>query len=44
VAVDTYGATVMGWQPTDLPSLVEANRRGMGEIDLSKYRVFEGAA
>lgn len=42
VAVDAYGATVMGWQPTDLPSLVEANARSLGEIDLSKYDVFEG--
>jgi uncharacterized protein (DUF362 family) len=44
VAIDAYGATIMGWRPTDLPSLVEANRRGMGEIDLSKYDIFEGTA
>jgi uncharacterized protein (DUF362 family) len=44
VAIDTYGATLMGWKPTDLSSLVEANRRGLGEIDLSKYRVSEGSA
>ena len=43
-AVDAYGATVMGWQPADLPSLVEANARGLGEIDLSKYDIFEGTA
>ncbi len=44
VAVDAYGATIMGWQPTDLASLVEAASRGLGEIDLSKYSIFEGAA
>jgi uncharacterized protein (DUF362 family) len=44
VAVDAYGATIMGWQPTELPSLVEAASRGLGEIDLSKYTVFEGTA
>jgi uncharacterized protein (DUF362 family) len=44
VAVDAYGATIMGWQPSDLPSLVEAASRGLGEIDLSKYTIFEGTA
>jgi uncharacterized protein (DUF362 family) len=44
VAIDTYGCTIMGWKPTDLPSLVEANARGLGEIDLAKYSVFEGTA
>ncbi|MBN1321243.1 MAG: DUF362 domain-containing protein [Thermoleophilia bacterium] len=44
VAVDAYGATIMGWQPAGLASLVEANARGLGEIDLSKYAIFEGAA
>jgi uncharacterized protein (DUF362 family) len=44
VAVDAYGTTVMGWNPTDLPSLVEAAARGLGEIDLTKYAIFEGTA
>jgi uncharacterized protein (DUF362 family) len=44
VAIDAYGATIMGWKPTDLPSLVEAAARGLGEIDLSKYAIFEGTA
>ena len=44
VAVDAYGATLMGWKPADLPSLVEAARRGLGEIDLAKYLISEGAA
>jgi hypothetical protein len=34
----------MGWRPSDLPSLVEANRRGLGAIDLGKYTIFEGTA
>ena len=27
----------MGWKPADLPSLAEAARPGLGEIDLAKY-------
>ena len=42
VAIDTFGATLMGWKPADLSSLAEAARRGMGEIDLATYRVAEG--
>ncbi len=41
IAVDAYGATLMGWEPADLSSLTEANRRGMGEIDLAAYRISE---
>lgn len=44
VAVDAYGCTIMGWKPTDLPSLVEVHARGLGEIDLAKYSIFEGTA
>jgi len=44
VAIDAYGATIMGWRPSDLPSLVEAAGRGLGEIELSRYRVVEGTA
>ena len=44
VAVDAYGTTIMGWKPTDLPSLVEAADRGLGEIDLGKLTIFEGTA
>jgi uncharacterized protein (DUF362 family) len=43
-AVDAYGATLMGWKPTDLPSLVEAAGRGLGEIDLSKLRIEQATA
>jgi uncharacterized protein (DUF362 family) len=44
VAVDAYGTVIMGWKPADLPSLVEAASRGLGEIDLSKYTIYEGNA
>lgn len=44
VAIDAYGCAIMGWQPTDLPSLVEAAARGLGDIDLSRYRIYEGTA
>jgi uncharacterized protein (DUF362 family) len=44
VAVDAYGCTIMGWQPTDLSSLVEAANRGLGDIDLAHYAIYEGAA
>lgn len=43
-AVDAYGAGLMGWEPADLPFLVEAAARGLGETDLSKLRVEEGSA
>jgi len=36
VSVDAYGTTLFGKKPTDLPFLVTAARRGLGEIDLSK--------
>jgi uncharacterized protein (DUF362 family) len=42
VAVDAYGCTIMDRQPTDLPSLVEAAKRGLGDIDLSHYLIYEG--
>lgn len=41
-AVDAYGTTIMGWKPTDLPSLVEAASRGLGETDLAKLDILEG--
>ncbi len=44
VAVDAYGCTIMGWQPDQLPSLVEAAKRGLGTLDLAKYVIFEGTA
>lgn len=44
VAIDAYGCTIMGRQPTDLSSLVEASARGLGDIDLSHYRIYEGTA
>lgn len=44
VAIDAYGCTIMGWQPTALRSLVEAANRGLGDIDLSHYDIYEGTA
>lgn len=44
VAVDAYGCTLLGWQPRNLPSLVEAEARGLGTLDLSQYLIYEGAA
>jgi uncharacterized protein (DUF362 family) len=44
VAIDAYGSTIMGWKPTDLPSLVEAAARGLGEIDLGRLNIVEGTA
>jgi len=36
VAVDAWGVRTFGYPPEDLDYLVEAHRRGMGELDLSK--------
>jgi uncharacterized protein (DUF362 family) len=36
VSVDAWGVRVFGYPPEDLDYLVEAHRRGLGEIDLSK--------
>ncbi len=41
VAADAYAATLFGKKGTDLPYLVEAHRRGFGEIDLAKVAVKE---
>jgi hypothetical protein len=39
VSIDAYGAQFFGKKPTDFEWLVEANTRGMGEIDLSKLNI-----
>ncbi len=38
VAVDAYGATPFGISGHDVPHVVHASRRGLGEIDLGKVR------
>ena len=38
VAADSYAATLFGLQPSDLPMLVTAARRGLGTADLSRVR------
>jgi uncharacterized protein (DUF362 family) len=44
VCIDAYGAQFFGKSASDYKWLVEANARGMGEIDLSKLDISEGAA
>jgi hypothetical protein len=40
----TLPPTLFGMRPTDLPYLVNASRRGIGEIDLARLRVDEAEA
>jgi uncharacterized protein (DUF362 family) len=44
VCIDAYGAQFFGKAASDYKWLVEANARAMGEIDLSKLDISEGAA
>ena len=44
VAIDSYGCKIMGWKPTDLGSLRVAGERGLGEIELDNYTIYEGVA
>jgi uncharacterized protein (DUF362 family) len=39
VAVDSYGATLFGLKGTELPYLVNASKRGLGQIDLAKLKI-----
>jgi uncharacterized protein (DUF362 family) len=39
VSVDSYGTQFFDKKPADFKWLVEANKRGMGEIDLGKLRI-----
>jgi uncharacterized protein (DUF362 family) len=39
VSIDAYGTQFFAKKPTDFEWLVEANARGMGEIDLSKLNI-----
>ena len=39
VAIDSFGAQLFGHQPSKIPFLVEANQRGLGEIDLEKIEI-----
>jgi len=41
VAVDAWGVKTFGYAPDDLEYLVEANRRGLGQIDLSRVVTVE---
>ncbi len=39
VAVDAYGASLFGIDPSDLGFLEEAHKRGLGELNLKKIRI-----
>ncbi len=39
VAADSYASTLFGYRPQEIPTLVTAARRGLGEIDLAKVRM-----
>jgi uncharacterized protein (DUF362 family) len=39
VAIDSYGATLFGITGMDVPHVVNAAQRGLGQIDLSKVKI-----
>ncbi|MHA2167100.1 MAG: DUF362 domain-containing protein, partial [Candidatus Hodarchaeales archaeon] len=39
IAVEAVGAYLVGFDPTDMPVLQEARRRGLGEIDIDKINI-----
>lgn len=41
VAVDSYGATLFGIAGKDVPHVLYASQRGLGEIDLKKVRILK---
>jgi len=41
VAVDSYGATLFGIAGKDVPHVLYASQRGLGEIDLGKVRILK---
>ncbi len=41
VAVDAYGATLFGKDPAEYGFIVNGNKRGLGECDLSKVKITE---
>jgi uncharacterized protein (DUF362 family) len=43
-SVDALGTMLFGMKPTDLAYLVQAQQRGLGEIDLAKLLIDRGAA
>lgn len=44
VAVDAYGATLVGFQPDEVPHIVAAAERGLGEARLDRVRIEERRA
>ena len=41
VAVDSYGATLLGLQGAEVSMIADAGKLGLGEIDLAKVRIEE---
>jgi len=41
VAVDSFGATLFGIAGKDVPHVLYASQRGLGEIDLKKVQIFQ---
>jgi uncharacterized protein (DUF362 family) len=41
VALDSYGATLLGFEGSDVTMIVNAHQLGLGEIDLDKVRIHE---
>jgi len=41
VAVDSFGASLFGLNPDDLGFLVDAHKRGLGELDLKKVHIHQ---
>jgi uncharacterized protein (DUF362 family) len=39
VAADAYAATLFGYRPEDIPSIVAGARRGLGVMDLGRVRM-----
>jgi uncharacterized protein (DUF362 family) len=41
VALDSYGATLLGLEGNDVKMITDAHKLGLGEIDLDKVRIQE---
>jgi uncharacterized protein (DUF362 family) len=41
VAVDAYGCTIMGYDPGETPSIINAYEAGLGEMDISRLDILQ---
>jgi uncharacterized protein (DUF362 family) len=41
IAIDSFGATLFGISPAELPFVAAGHRMGLGEMDLKKVRMVE---